>query len=307
MVPLKIAVPESFYDEEIRCDYLITRKMKEVWAILLDMLTEFDRVCKKHRICYYFCSGSLLGAIRHQGFIPWDDDIDLVLLREDYDRLIKIAKNEFIHPYFFQTAFNDPGYQYGYAHLRRSDTTGIEEDGKIFKFKFNQGIKIDLFPLDTVIGDPKLYDKQLDKAGKLLNKANFFYGATKEGVYWNPRFLVRFFRKIASGCMSKIMRKTGDKFFRDFECICKQYNNMDTELVASISNVVIMKKKCVQFPKEYFKHITYMPFEFIQVPVGDNYEKVLEMNYGDWRIPVVGTSVHGSTFYDTDRPYTDYL
>ena len=75
----------------------------------LDLLAEFDRVCRKHGLTYFVDSGTLLGAVRHKGFIPWDDDIDLIMQREDYERLVQIAAQEFQHPYFFSDSLFRPG------------------------------------------------------------------------------------------------------------------------------------------------------------------------------------------------------
>ena len=114
---------EGFLEEEVRCGYTVSAEMKKLWAVELDLLAEFDRVCKKHGLTYFAFGGTLLGAVRHQGFIPWDDDIDVVMFREDYRRLTQIAAEEFRHPYFFQTPFTDCGLVMGGSRLRNSNTT----------------------------------------------------------------------------------------------------------------------------------------------------------------------------------------
>ena len=128
MVNLKIDLPQGFLNAETRCDYIITEKMKEVWAVELDLLVEFDRICKKHGIKYVASGGTMLGAVRHHGYIPWDDDIDLMMTREEYEKLCSIASSEFKHPYFFQTEDTDPGFMRYLARLRNSDITGNHKD-----------------------------------------------------------------------------------------------------------------------------------------------------------------------------------
>ena len=134
------------YDEEKRDGYVVETKMKKIWSVQLDLLMELQRVCNRYNIKMFVVWGTLLGAIRHKGFIPWDDDLDVGLLREDYDKLCEIASKEFCEPYFFQTADSDRNFFIGYARLRNSDTTGIIKDN--LDVEYNNGIYIDIYPLD---------------------------------------------------------------------------------------------------------------------------------------------------------------
>ena len=80
--------------------YKVSPKREKVWKIELDILMELDRICRKFGLRYFLDSGTLLGAVRHKGFIPWDDDIDLLMPRKDYDKLIEIASQELSFPYY---------------------------------------------------------------------------------------------------------------------------------------------------------------------------------------------------------------
>ena len=127
MVELKLKLPEHFLEEEVREDYTVPAKMKEVWAVQLDLLAELMRVCEAHGIQYYADAGTLLGAVRHRGYIPWDDDLDVMMMRPDYEKLCAAASGEFRDPYFFQTQETEPGTLREHAQLRNSMTTGIRE------------------------------------------------------------------------------------------------------------------------------------------------------------------------------------
>ena len=121
---------------------------------LLEMAKVFHKFCQENDIKYYMLGGTMLGAIRHKGFIPWDDDIDFIMMRKDYDKLVKIASEEFKGPYFFQCTYTDDGYYCGHGQIRNVETAAIgrSELGK----KYCRGIDIDIFVLDGFIENPLL-------------------------------------------------------------------------------------------------------------------------------------------------------
>ena len=89
---------ESFIKEEVRCDFFVSEKRKKVWYVELELLRKFDEVCKKYNLTYFVEYGTLLGAVRHNGFIPWDDDIDIIMFRDEYTKFQEIAASEFTDP-----------------------------------------------------------------------------------------------------------------------------------------------------------------------------------------------------------------
>ena len=127
---------------------LTQEQLRKMQQIEVEMADELDRVCRKHNIRYSLDGGSMLGAVRHKGFIPWDDDMDFCMLREDYEKL-KAVSNE-LNPdiCFFQDHDTDPNYRWGYAKLRRTGTTFVRLGQEHMKYK--TGIAIDIFPLDDV-------------------------------------------------------------------------------------------------------------------------------------------------------------
>lgn len=99
----------DFYNKERICGHVVTEKMKRIWAVQLDLLREFKQICEENGLRYFLWSGTLLGAVRHQGFIPWDDDIDVAMPREDYDRFRSLGRQGLKKPYELQTNENDSG------------------------------------------------------------------------------------------------------------------------------------------------------------------------------------------------------
>lgn len=132
-----------------------SEEIRQVHALQLELLLETDRICRRHHINYYLLFGSLLGAVRHGGFIPWDDDMDIGLLRPDYDRLLAVLETELDETrYVLQTAENDAGLSVPYAKIRCQHTAFVEK-AALPDAEFHQGVFIDLFPLDPVPDDPK--------------------------------------------------------------------------------------------------------------------------------------------------------
>ena len=141
---------ENFFVEEYRCEYFVSKEMKQVWAAELDLYRVFERACRANNLTYYWAYGNLLGAARHQGFIPWDDDIDVFLFRKDYEKLCSIAKDVFKYPYFFQNEHTDPGAHIAFSKLRNCETSAILDFERPYKYLYNQGIFLDIFPIDNV-------------------------------------------------------------------------------------------------------------------------------------------------------------
>lgn len=158
----------------------------------LDILIEVDKLCRKHNLRYYLVGGSLIGAVRHGGFIPWDDDIDISMPRPDFDKLMKLAKTELPEDLFMQTNGTDKGCYFYYAKLRRTGTYFGEN--KFEHTTLHKGIFIDIFPLDYV-PDNTLVQKFFFKAFTCLIGMICSKSKTGEPLYKNSKMpFIWFFR-----------------------------------------------------------------------------------------------------------------
>ena len=140
--------------------------LRKAQLIMLDMLVEFDAICKHHNLKYWLDSGSLLGAVRHKGFIPWDDDIDISMPIEDYQQFIKIAPAELSSDIFFQTSQTDKAFKFDYLKLRSNKANIVEFHEKDKKVNYHQGVFVDIFPMLTIDNtdeNKQLYDSALSE------------------------------------------------------------------------------------------------------------------------------------------------
>ena len=124
--------------------------LRKAQLIMLDMLIEFDAICRKHQLQYWLDSGTLLGAVRHKGFVPWDDDIDLSMPIEDYNKFLKIAESELSSDIFFQTSVTDENFKFDYIKLRSNKAHIVELHEKDKQIKYHQGVFVDIFPMLTI-------------------------------------------------------------------------------------------------------------------------------------------------------------
>jgi len=122
--------------------------LNKLHQVQLDSLLEFKRICDKHNIKYSLVAGTLLGAVRHKGFIPWDDDVDIGMLRNEYEKFIKVAPDELKQDYFLQTWQTDPGFALPFAKLRKNGTKFVEQNSS--ETNAHCGVFIDIFPFDNV-------------------------------------------------------------------------------------------------------------------------------------------------------------
>lgn len=300
-LPIKISIPENFFGEEVRCGYTVSEKQKKVWAIELDLLAEFDRVCKKHSIRYQIFAGTLLGAVRHSGFIPWDDDIDVCLPREDYDRLIK-HRDEFRHPYFLQTPDNDRRFFAVHSRLRNSETTGIikGQDDEAY----NNGIFMDVFVMDVYesSGMRRSVQKFLLRILTVLLSSRYMPLGGIGG--WATKILRMVAKLVSSIVPFRLLLR-----LRDGVCMMNK-SECGGKQVSLVSNNNYFTEKYWLYSDEILDSIEFT-FENISVCGPRSYNSILARIYGDYmQFPPKadrGKWHMGKIVFDPDVPYRQYI
>lgn len=260
-------IPVSFLQSEVRNEFLVDEKRKKVWMVCLDMLLEVDKICKKHNLTYFLGFGSLLGAIRHKGFIPWDDDLDIIMPRKDYDIFITLS-HEFKSPYFLQTPDTDPGYYHTHAKIRNSNTsafspvTGYEG--------FNQGMWLDVFQLDNFV-----YEDGLERYQK-IKSLNIDEG-TQMRLH-NPN-LDEKNRERVERYLSRNVNPM--ETYREVESIASKYKDINTDYLSTIVVSVYDLEKNI-YHTEDFSEKLYVPFEDFSFPIPKGYDRILRTIYNDY-------------------------
>lgn len=276
----------SFFLPEEKCDFYVSEQRKMLWTILLDLLIEFQRVCKKHNLTYYAMFGTLLGAIRHKGIIPWDDDLDVAMPRTDYERL-KSLKNEFKFPYHMTWPDVESENGYSFIKLRNSETTAMPY--AYTHLDIDQGIFLDIFPYDEV-NEATYYSDQSIIKELLIRNSNNMKMLKNEGV---DKDMIR----------ADILET-----FHKIENLAQKDNGKGYDKIA-FRTISFDPPERLIWSKANHSNSFPMKFEEFEINIPEGWEKILEVSYGDWKkMPPAEERgiVHANAIFDPNLPYSHY-
>ena len=285
---------DEFLKAEVRCGFTVSEKRKKIWKVQLELLGELDRVCRKYRLRYYAVNGTLLGAVRHKGFIPWDDDLDVMMPREDYEKLREVSEREFTLPVYFQDGLEQDDYYRMYGRLRNADTTAfpwIDADRRLIN-----GIFIDIFPIDGLGSRKKSRLKQQFML-KLLDDLAVVYTYKNAPTPAVKKIPARLLMKLYCGLFS----------FRRFRELIREWKE-HYELFGAREVFIFTHSRMLVFQKKQLLRVRWLPFEDRRIPVPEGYDEILKQQYGAYMElpPEEKRGQHHSIFFDPDRPYSYY-
>lgn len=248
----------------------------------LEILVKVDSLCKKYGIKYYLVYGTALGAIRHRGFIPWDDDIDICMFRDEFEKF-KAISHELGEEFFFQTRETDPNYPLELPKIRMNNTAFVEENIK--SFDINHGIFIDVFILEY-----SLKNKLLDKFTQRLYMFDIYNIRNHVPTQKSSRIMFKMLRPfLYKGKLKKWWQNdVYTKLKKDYE-ICND--------IVSFG---------YSFPTSDFGEPRYVVFEDILLPVPSNVENHLLKCYGDYmKLPKEKDRIphHNTIYFSTKNSY----
>lgn len=238
----------------------------EVWKNELDILECIDKVCTTHGLRYSLAYGTLIGAVRHGGFIPWDDDIDLIMPREDYDKLLEIWNEAVPEGYILQNYHTDPDFTQNFTKIRKEHTTFVQSEEESKK-RYHKGIFVDIFPGDRVA------------PGKLCGRLQYYACAINllysRGFCSGTGGVIGKIEKLMLRLPKKVQYQLRDKTERFY----KQWNRIaETDYIFPST----IKESRLHYPADTFVKLRRIPFENAEYSCVNDYDKILTIQYGDY-------------------------
>lgn len=256
--------------------------LRQVQMIQLEMLVEVDRICQKCGIQYNIIAGTLLGAVRHGGYIPWDDDADVALLRPEYEKFREACKTELDTTRFvFQDYRDTPGYRWGYGKLRRKDTLFLREHQE--HMPYMQGVFIDIFPLDNV---PDNY------AMRCVH--NFACFCVRK-LLWSEVGKVAHPRPVLRKWYSLLSKVPVSVYFALLRCLEQMGRHRETRMVRTL--MFPTANRTYGYARSWYSKSIPIEFEGVKLQGPQEYEEYLSFKFGDYMQlpPVEKRKIHPVT------------
>ena len=280
----------EFFYEEVRDGFYIPSIMKRAWGAGLTILSEVDRICRKYEIPYYAGYGTLLGAVRSSSFIPWDDDIDLIMLRSDYNRFLSVAEKELPEELALDSLETNPDF-WGMNPLVRSAVLCFHP--KLFsKYReFPYHAFVDIFPLDELAEDPEEERQRENKVHLLFQMMKKVEGREGEPEKWEEELkqIEKLFSVQLNRSQSILTQLSGvmDRVYQEF--------NGRGGNTLTFMPLYMMRKD--RYPREVFEKREWVPFCNTSLPIPSGYDRLLQCTYGDYHKKVKAGGEHDYPYF----------
>ena len=274
----RFSLPHAFFLDEVRGDFFVPSMMKRFWAEQLSVLAEVERICDRHRISWWIADGTLLGAVRHQGFIPWDDDIDIVMLRPDLERFLSVAQEELPQGFLVLSIKEHPDYPEAVSKVTNGQIINDSADHlrKHHGCPFMAGV--DVLALDARYPDPGEEKKRNDLLVLVMEALKECNRDTERRSAEQEKRLFAIEQK--AGCS---LRRDGHLRYdllvlREKLCSAAPFDEAEElEVFWNMDGHYVYKKK-------WFEQTTSLLFEGIPMPAPSGFENILQVAYGDYSI-----------------------
>ena len=270
--------PNNYFQDEVRDGFRIEAMMKCAWAAQLEVLEVFRELCEKYNLTYYADYGTLLGAVRHKGFIPWDDDIDLCMLRPDYERFLSVANGELPEGFRILSIYHNDIQEQPFARVVNAATISYQPE-RLQKFHgCPYVVGLDIFPMDVLPKDKRLEDDMCQTLSRLSSSVKL----CRE----NPIKVTASLPELEQLCGIHFDRSKNIKnqLLRAFDVVSGRYNNTDAPYITHFAFHIGRRR---YFRQEWYHDTVLLPFENVTVPAPIDYEAALTALFGaDYMTPI---------------------
>jgi len=292
-----LSFPEEFFADQEREGFFVSETMKRYWACLMEIMNVVDGICRKYDITYFADYGTLLGAVRHKGFVPWDDDIDLALKRPDYDRLLEVLPYELPEGYWLSSPFTNEDHRSFWSGVSNGRELNLSKEHLAQFYGCPFVAAIDLFPLDYLPRDPQ----EAEVVRSLFYSIWRIIQMVKDQ---HPQAEIeKSLREIEGFLDIQIDRSRNlrSQLWGLANQLVASYGEEDGDYLVQWRAYVLGK---VKYDKHWYDQTEYVPFETTAVPIANGSDEILKTLYGDWSRRVRGGQDHE---YPCFRRQLDFL
>lgn len=292
---------DSYFEDEIREGFYVPAEIKQCWGAEIEVLNEIDRVCKKHGLNYFACWGTLLGAMRHGGMIPWDDDFDIVMLRQDYEMFMSVWKSEFPEGFDVINYKTHPDHIYFVSNVVGKSRICFEKDhlNRFHNFPYIAGV--DIFVMDNMASDEENEKSRMKIADFIVTVADKIYEGTLSGAEAETNLAlieqstkVKINRKLKGVELRIHMYTIAESFF-------KAIPDENSSKVTQIMPWGIQGRPYI-FDRSDFDNVVYLPFENGSIPVPARYANMIQLSYrGGYMKIYKNGGAHDYPFFDKQK------
>lgn len=286
-------------EQEVICGFEVSAKMKRVWAMELDMVKSFVSVCERYNLTYYIMGGTLLGAVRHKGFIPWDNDIDMAMPRKDFNKLLEIGPTAFEKPLFFQTPVTEQG-RFFCTYVKIRDERGTAASEAEYSKGINCGMFIDVFCLDEIPDGKWRRDLYVRKLNEIAKMQRFCFdkpvggGLSANAKHALQRLVYRLvYHSPDATQLFRVYHRNAGKFAGKG---CKEVAHLDF----GYHNKFVWNRSD-------WANAVQLDFEGMKLNAPAGYEAILKHQFGDYMRFPDDKSTHDYFEFDPDVPYTEFF
>lgn len=292
--------PEDFFQEEDRCGFTVSSMMKRAWAAQMEVLWKVSEACEKENIRWFPFWGTLLGIVRHGGFIPWDDDIDIAMPREDYMKFLNAAGKHLPEEYRILDVYHECEWMQSIARVVNAVTIDVS-DRRLREFHGCPfAVGIDIFPLDEWLEDDTKRQNQQSVLNILRKVTDTLLAVEKADTAEKQEILCLAMEGVeaveeAFGIQIDRARNLLNQICRIYDQVCMQENTQTGSAYAcyDISN----DKYGYRLDRKWFEGTEVLPFETLSVSIPGGYREILTELFGDYMTPDRTGSGHSYPFY----------